>query len=146
MVTGQRAAEGEDVFVVGYDYEDSCATAPEVCLGVPYFNWGPEYLKAAMNVAHGEFKPEWIWAGPNWEDMNDKDSSMIGWKMGDGLSETEQGELGSFMSLLASDQLNLFTGPLNFQDGSVYLADGVEATDSEILLSLIHISRCRRAI
>ena len=132
VVTGQRAAEGEDVFVVGYDYEDSCATAPEVCLGVPYFNWGPEYLKAAMNVAHGEFKPEWIWAGPNWEDMNDKDSSMIGWKMGDGLSEAEQGELGSFMSLLASDQLNLFTGPLNFQDGSVYLADGVEATDSEI--------------
>ena len=132
VVTGQIASEGEDVFVVGYDYEDSCATAPEVCLGVPYFNWGPEYLKAAMNVAHGEFKPEWIWAGPNWEDMNDKDSSMIGWKMGDGLSETEQGELGSFMSLLASDQLNLFTGPLNFQDGSVYLADGVEATDSEI--------------
>ena len=34
--------------------------------------------------------------------------------------------------LLASEQLNLFTGPLNFQDGSVYLADGVEATDSEI--------------
>ena len=85
-----------------------------------------------MNAAHGEFEAEWIWSGPNWEDMNDKDSSAIGWQMGDGLSDTEAGELGSFMSLLASEQLNLFTGPINFQDGSVYLEDGVEATDNEI--------------
>ena len=132
VVTGQRAAEGEDVYVVGYDYEFTCETAPDVCLGVPYYNWGPDYLNAAMNAAHGEFEAEWIWSGPNWEDMNDKDSSAIGWQMGDGLSDTEAGELGSFMSLLASEQLNLFTGPINFQDGSVYLEDGVEATDNEI--------------
>jgi simple sugar transport system substrate-binding protein len=28
--------------------------------------------------------------------------------------------------------LNLWKGPLNLQDGTVYLADGVEATESEI--------------
>ena len=33
---------------------------------------------------------------------------------------------------LASNEINLFTGPLNFQDGSEYLSDGSEASDFEI--------------
>ena len=132
VVTGQRAAEGEDVFVVGYDYEASCDTAPEVCLGVPFFNWGPDYLNAAMNAAHGEFKAEFLWSEPNWENMNDKDSSPIGWNTGDGLNESEKDELNSFIENLSSGGLNLFTGPLNFQDGTEYLSDGQTASDSEI--------------
>ena len=132
VVTGQRAAEGEDVYVVGYDYEDSCETAPEVCLGVPFFNWGPEYLKAAMNAGHGEFEPEFVWSGPNWDDMNDKDSSTIGWKTGEGLSADESEKLDSFIESLASGNISLFEGPLNFQDGTEYLADGQYASDSEI--------------
>ena len=32
--------------------------------------------------------------------------------------------LDEFIAGLASGEINLFTGPLNFQDGSVYLADG----------------------
>ena len=117
---------------MGYDYENSCDTAPEVCLGVPYFNWGPDYLNAAMNAAHGEFNAEFLWSEPNWEDMNDKDSSPIGWKTGDGLNDSEKGKLDSFIGTLSSGNLNLFTGPLNFQDGSEYLSDGQEASDSEI--------------
>ena len=33
---------------------------------------------------------------------------------------------------MAIGNKNLFTGPLNFQDGSQYLADGVAATDAQI--------------
>ena len=132
VVTGQRAAEGEDVYVVGYDYEASCDTAPEVCLGVPYFNWGPEYLNAAMKAGHGEFESEFVWSGPNWNDMNDKDSSTIGWNTGDGLTADEVSKLDSFISKLSSEEINLFTGPLNFQDGSEFLADGEEASDFQI--------------
>ncbi len=40
-VTGQRAGEGEKVWAVPYDFEGACDNAPEICLGVPYFNWGP---------------------------------------------------------------------------------------------------------
>ena len=132
VVTGQRAAEGEDVYVVGYDYEASCDTAPEVCLGVPYFNWGPEYLNAAKKDGHGEFESEFVWSGPNWDDMNDKDSSTIGWNTGDGLTADEVSKLDSFISKLSSEEINLFTGPLNFQDGSEFLADGEEASDFQI--------------
>ena len=37
VVGGQRAASGEDVWVVPYDYEGACEQAPEICLGVNYF-------------------------------------------------------------------------------------------------------------
>ena len=132
VVTSQRSAEGQDVYVVGYDYENSCDTAPEVCLGVPYFNWGPEYLKVAKNVANDSFVSEFTWAGPDWDDLNNKDTSSIGFKMGNGLSDDEKNDLDKFIKELASGDLNLFKGPLNFQDGTTYLAEGKEASDNEI--------------
>jgi len=39
--------------------------------------------------------------------------------------------LDQFVGELAGG-LNLWKGPLNFQDGTVFLADGVAATDQEI--------------
>ena len=58
---------------VGYDYEDACAEAPEICLGVPYFNWGPMYLETAQAVVDGTWEQGFDWRGPYWEDINDKD-------------------------------------------------------------------------
>ena len=54
----------------------------------------------------------------------------------------------SFIAELG-DGLNLFTGPLNWQDGSVYLADGEEATEVQIWYSgpiarRYARSKCRR--
>ena len=40
--------------------------------------------------------------------------------------------LDEFIAGLANGSINLFTGPLNYQDGSVFLADGEEATDTQI--------------
>ena len=42
-----------------------------------------------MKAGHGEFESEFVWSGPNWDDMNDKDSSTIGWNTGDGLTQTK---------------------------------------------------------
>ena len=131
VVTSQRAAEGENVFVVGYDYENSCETAPEVCLGVPYFNWGPEYLKAAKSVVDGNFEPQFIWSGPDANDWNNHDTSTIGFKKGTILTKDEESKLDSLMVDLMLGNKNLFTGPLNFQDGSQYIADGVADTDAQ---------------
>ena len=41
VVAGQRAAQGQQVWAVPYDFEGACAEAPDICLGVPYFSWGP---------------------------------------------------------------------------------------------------------
>ena len=40
--------------------------------------------------------------------------------------------LDEFIAGLASGEINLFIGPLNYQDGSPCLADGEEATDAQI--------------
>ena len=128
VVTGQRAEKGEDVWVVPYDYKGACEQAPTRCLGVNYFNWGPEYLSLAQKSKNGEFTNEWLWVGPYWKDL---ESSIVGWNYGEGLDAIEKGRLSNFIEELKLG-LNLFTGPLNFEDGSVYLEDGEIASDIDI--------------
>ena len=50
---------------------------------------------------------------------------------GPALSEDAAATVDAFADELAGG-LNLFAGPLNFQDGTPYLADGEEATDQQI--------------
>jgi simple sugar transport system substrate-binding protein len=128
--TGQRAAGGEAVWAVPYDYEGACAEAPEVCLGVPYFNWGPAYLDVVESVQNGTFEATWEWVGPDWNDINNHDTSAVGFVEGDGLGDAKT-DLDAFIAELAGG-LELWTGPLNYQDGSTFLADGETATDQQI--------------
>ena len=131
VVAGQRADAGENVWAVPYDYEGACDQAPDICLGVNYFNWGPEYLIATLLSLNNDFTNEWIWSEPNWNDLNNHDTSPIGFIYGDGLTEKESDYLAEFINELAGG-LKLFTGPLNFKDGSVYLAGGQEANELDI--------------
>jgi simple sugar transport system substrate-binding protein len=129
---GQRSAAGEDVWAVPYDFEGACSEAPEVCLGVPYFNWGPSYLETANAVLDGSFTAQWTWLPPDWADINDRDVSMIGWLDGDGLSADNAAALATFIAGLADGSIDLFVGPLNNQDGTTFLADGEKATDQQV--------------
>ncbi len=129
---GQRAAAGEQVWAIPYDFEGSCAEAEEICLGVPYFNWGPSYLEIAQSVTDGSYVAEWQWLGPDWSDINNKDTSAIGWITGDGLAADDATKLDAFTASLADGSLNLWTGPLNFQDGTPFLGDGEVATDQQV--------------
>lgn len=123
--------EGTPSFAIAYDYVAACDVAPEVCLGVPYFNWGPEYVKAIQSAIDGTWQSQFIWAGPDWSDMNNLDTSTVGFVTGPGLSEESTAMVNDFMAELAGG-LNLWTGPINLQDGSAYLADGEVATDQQI--------------
>ncbi len=132
VVAGQRAEQGEPVWAIPYDYEGACEEAPEICLGVPYFNWGPGYLKYVRDVQAGTFAQGWIWAGPDWSDINNPDTTAVGFVKGDGLTADEAATLDSFIAALADGTINLYVGPLNYQDGSSYLAAGEVATDEQI--------------
>ena len=129
---GQRAGAGETVWAVPYDFEGACSEAPEVCLGVPYFNWGPSYLETAASVLDGSYSADWRWLGPDWENINDPQTSMIGWLDGEGLSADNAAALATFIAGLADESIDLFSGPLNFQDGTSYLADGEVATPQQV--------------
>jgi len=132
VVAGQRAAAGEQVWAIPYDFVGACQEAAEVCLGVPYFNWGPAYLGVAKSVIQGNYEATFQWLGPDWNDMTNPDTSTIGWVDGDALSADAQAKLHDFVTGLGNGSINLFVGPLNYQDGSVFLQDGEVASDPQI--------------
>jgi simple sugar transport system substrate-binding protein len=132
VVSGQWADQGEAVWAIPYDFEGACDEKPSICLGVPYFNWGPSYLETAQAVAAGTWEQSWDWNGPNWDDLTDNDTTHVGWVEGPGLPDAVKADLDTFIDGLASGDINVWTGPLNLQDGSAYLAGGEVATDYQI--------------
>jgi len=123
--------QGKNVYAVPYDFAAACDEAPEVCLGVPYFNWGPNYLKLAQAAKDGKWESTFVWAAPDWKDINNPDTSAVGFKLGKALSADASKSVNAFIGELANG-LNLWTGPLNLQDGTPYLKDGETATDQQI--------------
>ncbi len=127
----KATAAGKQVWALGYDYPGACDEAPEVCLGIPFFNWGPSYLKWVKAAKEGTFTSSWDWVPPDWSDINNLDTTGTGFIKGQGLSAEAAANVDKFIAELAGG-LNLWTGPLNFQDGTPYLAEGQVATAQEI--------------
>ncbi|KPL84392.1 lipoprotein [Thermanaerothrix daxensis] len=123
--------QGKEVWAVPYDYIEACKEAEEVCLGVPYFNWGPMYAKYIQEAIAGTWKPSWDWVGPDWNDINNPDTSHVGFVKGAALSADASAQVDKFISELAAG-LNLWKGPLNFQDGTPFLKEGEVATDLQV--------------
>lgn len=132
LVEANKAASaGQKVWAIPYDYKDACKEADKICLGVPYFNWGPAYVRYIKSIMDGSAKMLFEWLPPDWKNINDPDTSMVGFNKGGGLAAAAAGNVDKFISELAGG-LNLWKGPLNLQDGTVYLKDGVAATDQQI--------------
>jgi simple sugar transport system substrate-binding protein len=138
VVAGQRAREGEAVYAVPYDFVGACAEAAEACLGTPYFNWGPTYVSLVESVMDGSFEPSWDWNAPDWSDINNPDTSPIGFEKGAALSEEASASLDAFIELLSTSVIgeatdfNLWAGPLNWQDGSEFVAEGEVASVEQV--------------
>ncbi len=124
-------AAGKKVFAIPYDYKDGCAQAPNVCLGVPYFNWGPALLQNMQAIQAGTWKPHFEWNAPDWAKFNNPDSGAVGFNIGAALSADNNTKLQAFITSLGGG-LNLWTGLITLQDGTVYLKDGEVATDQQI--------------
>ena len=132
LVEARRStSEGVPVFAIPYDYVGACDEAPEVCLGVPWYNWGPAYVRHINAAMTGSWESVFEWLPPDWDDINNHDTSAIGYLSGPGMSPDAEAFLQQFIDELAGG-LNLWTGPLNFQDGTQFLAEGETATDVQI--------------
>jgi len=132
VVAGQRAAGDETVWAIPYDYVAACDTAPQVCLGTPWFNWGPAYLEIAQAVMDGSFEATFQWLPPDWSDSNNAATTAVGYIQGPALDPDDQASLDAFMAGLADGSINLWMGPLNNQDGSPWLAEGEAATPQQV--------------
>jgi simple sugar transport system substrate-binding protein len=132
VVSGQRAEKGEKVFAIPYDYVGACDISPDVCLGTPFFNWGPAYLKIAQDIQAGTWEQSFVWLDPDWADMTNKDTSNVGWVDGPALTPEMKANLDGFIGNLSDGTVNVWTGPINLQDGTEYVAEGSVATDPQI--------------
>ncbi|GAB4329810.1 MAG: BMP family ABC transporter substrate-binding protein [Phototrophicales bacterium] len=130
IVAGQRQEEGENVYAIPYNSLEGCNQAPEACLGVPYYNWGVAYKSIIEEVQAGTWESRWDWVAPDYEDMNNLETSITGFAVGEGLSEENAELLEEFIAELVAyqteneDSFFLWQGPLNLQDGTVLAEEG----------------------
>jgi simple sugar transport system substrate-binding protein len=139
-VAGQRAAEGETVWAIPYDYEGSCSQAPEICLGVPYFNWGPAYVELVNSVIDGTWTQSWDWNDPYWPEVNNNDITSVGYVRGDALTDEMNAQLDTFLAGISAyatqafsgPYIALWQGPLNWQDGTPLVVEGEVAAPEQV--------------
>jgi simple sugar transport system substrate-binding protein len=124
------AAQGKAVWAIPYDYAKALDEGKAVSLGVPYFNWGPAYVENVKAAMKGGWKSHFEWNGPDYKKFNNPDFGAVGFNKGT-LSPEASAAVDKFISELGKG-LNLWTGPLNLQDGSAYLKKGEKATDKQI--------------
>ena len=132
VVARQKSQEGKKIWAIPYDYKGACSGAGEVCLGVPYFNWGPAYVNFVKAIMDGKWKQEWLWLGPDWKDINDPDTSPVGFLPGPALPQSVETSLDSFIKDLATGKVQLFKGPLDYQDGTPFLKTDEVASDEQV--------------
>ena len=132
VVARQKRQEGKKVWAIPYDYKGACSGAEQICLGVPYFNWGPGYLKIVKDLMNGKWEQQWLYLGPDWMDINDPEASSVGFIPGEALPQSADTALQSFIQDLGSGKVQLFKGPLAYQDGTMFLNAGELATDQQI--------------
>ena len=80
----------------------------------------------------GKWKSKWIFLGPDWKDINDPDTSHVGFLPGAALSQSTQAALAGFINELSAGRAQLFKGPLYYQDGAPFLKSGEVATDQKV--------------
>ena len=133
QVAGRRASEGNRTFAIPYGNAGGCDEAPEACLGVAYYNWGPAYLDVVNSVQDGSWEQSWQWLGLDWMDINNPDTSTSGYLRGTGMPEDIAANLDEFQGALADymsaqdmgvESIYLWEGPLNLQDGTELAAEG----------------------
>jgi len=124
-------AQGMNVWAIPYDYANAISEGPSVSLGVPYFNWGPAYAKNIKAAMDGQWTSHFEWNGPDWSNINNPDTSAVGFKKGSVLSSSASAGVDRFISELANG-LKLWKGPLALQDGTPYLSAGQTATDQQV--------------
>lgn len=123
-------AQGKQVWAIPYDYAKALDEGKSVSLGVPYFNWGPAYANAVRSAMNGTWKNHFEWNDPDWKNINNPDTSAVGFIKGS-LSKDASAAVDKFIDELGKG-LNLWVGPLNYQDGTVFLKKGEKATDQQI--------------
>jgi basic membrane protein A len=114
------AAQAKGAKWVGYN-SDVKEAAPDAWLTAPTWNWGPFYIKTAKAVAAGTCPTD-----PE-EYGNMKDGMVTLGSFGKSVDTATQKLITDKQKAIIDGSFAPFTGPINKQDGSVWLKDGEKA-------------------
>jgi len=118
-------ASGEQVWGFG-QAADMIQFAPEPRLSSIIDDWAPYYIERVQAVIDGTWE-----SGATWHGISD---GMVGiGEFSEALPEEVRAEAQALMESIVSGEYHPFTGPINKQDGSVWLAEGEVADDGALL-------------
>jgi basic membrane protein A and related proteins len=105
---------------------DMTAFAPEAHLTAIVDNWAPYYINRVRAVKEGTWEAQNVWLGIS-------DGEVAFAPFNDKIPADIQAEAQGMIDAIAAGTYHPFTGPINRQDGTPWLADGEIADDGTLL-------------
>lgn len=118
-------AQDRDILAFG-QASDMTAFAPEAHLSAILDEWAPYYIERIQARIDGTWEAGNVWHGI--------DEGMVGFApFNDRIPEDVLAEAEAMIEDIRSGDYHPFTGPINRQDGSEWLAEGEVAPDGDLL-------------
>ena len=105
---------------------DMAAFKPKPRISAIIDNWSPYYIKRVQQVMDGTWT-----TGQSWGGM--AEGEVVIGEITDPVPADVKDEALAMVAAITDRSYHPFTGPINKQDGSVFLADGEVATDEQLV-------------
>lgn len=119
-----EAQKASGVYTFG-QASDMAAYMPTPRIASIIDNWGPYYVKRVQAVLDGSWTSTGTWGGI-------ADGHVVIGEITEAVPAEVKAEAEAMIEAIKSGSYHPFTGPLNKQDGSPWLAEGQVATDEEL--------------
>ncbi len=120
-----EAQKTEGIYTFG-QASDMAAFKPKPRIASIIDNWGPYYTKRAQAALDGSWT-----SGATWGGM--ADGHVVIGEITDEVPAEVKAEAEKMIADITSGAYHPFTGPINKQDGTPFLADGEVATDEQLV-------------
>ncbi|MGB3408392.1 MAG: BMP family ABC transporter substrate-binding protein [Jannaschia sp.] len=117
-------ANGATIYTFG-QASDMAAFAPMPRVASIIDNWNPYYIKRVQAVMDGTWEQQASWAGM-------PEGEVVIGEITDAVPADVKAEAEAMIAAITDGSYHPFTGPINKQDGSVWLAEGEVADDGSL--------------
>ena len=125
--TAPLAAAAEADGVIGFGQaSDMAAFKPTPRVASIIDDWSPYYVKRVKDVMDGTWE-----SGHSWGGM--PEGEVVIGDITEAVPADVKAEAEAMIAAITAGEYHHFTGPINKQDGSVFLADGEVATDEQLV-------------
>jgi len=121
----QKAAQERGMVSIGYD-SDMSQFVGDTVLTSPIWNWGPYYVERTKAVMDGTWETHQYWGG-----MEDGIVDLA--PLSDRVPDDVKALVEEWKQKIISGKWDVFTGPINGQNGELSIPAGVSMTDEEML-------------